>query len=66
MLLEAYCFDEYLKYTICTTGFGFGILMTLALVLPGFVFDKHKSIMLILTSTGNGIGMLTIHTYFVT
>ena len=34
--------------------------MTLALVLPGFVFDKHKSIMLILTSMGNGVGVLTI------
>ena len=34
--------------------------MTLALVLPGFVFDQNKSIMLILTSMGNGIGVLTI------
>ena len=53
-------FDKYLKCIICIAGFGFGILMTLGLVLPGFVFGKQNSIMLILTSAGAGVGILTI------
>ena len=41
-------------------GIGAGLESTTALLLPGYVFDKNKDIALAVSSTGGGIGMLTI------
>ena len=42
------------------SGVGFGMQLTPSMVLPGFYFDKHRTAALAITSTGSGIGMLTI------